>query len=107
LIRNYHELNIVDVAPGQKYYLLEKDNIPRAGVEKILWNDVKPNWIPYIAVKDVREIIKKVETLGGKPLIKPSEDTSKNPVAIVSDPSGAVFGLQQIRDIDTSGGNLP
>jgi predicted enzyme related to lactoylglutathione lyase len=86
---------------------LEKDNIPRAGVEKILWNDVKPNWIPYIAVKDVREIIKKVETLGGKPLIKPSEDTSKNPVAIVSDPSGAVFGLQQIRDIDTSGGNLP
>jgi predicted enzyme related to lactoylglutathione lyase len=100
-----YEINIVDVGPDQKYHLLERDNIPRAGVAKIQWDDVKPNWIPYVAIEDVRETIKKVEALGGKVLIKPPEETLKNPVAIVADPSGAVFGLQQIRDLEISGGN--
>jgi predicted enzyme related to lactoylglutathione lyase len=66
-----YEVKIADVGPDRKYHLLQRDNIPRAGVTKILWDDIKQNWIPYIAVKDVMETIGKAETLGGKLLIGP------------------------------------
>jgi len=100
-----YEVKIVYVGPDQKYHLLQRDNIPRAGVTKILWDDVKPNWIPYIAVNDLTETINKAETLGGKVLIGPPKEIPINPLAIIADPTGAVFGIQQIQT--PSGGNKP
>ena len=102
-----YEVKIVDVGPDLTYHLLQRDNIPRAGVTKILWDDVKPNWIPYIAVKDVMAAIDKAETLGGKLLIGPPKEIQENPLAIIADPTGAVFGIQQIQDSEPSGGNQP
>ena len=101
-----YELNIVDVEKDKKYHLLQSDNIPRAGVVKILWDDVKPNWIPYIAVKDIIETINKAEALNGRVLSKPPKEIRDNPLAIIADPSGAVFGIQQIPGSDTTGGNM-
>jgi predicted enzyme related to lactoylglutathione lyase len=101
-----YELNIVDVGQDGKYHFLQCDNIPRAGVVKIPWDDVKPNWIPYIAVKDITETIDKAEALGGRVLIKPPKEIRDNPLAIIADPAGAVFGIQQIRDSEKTGDNL-
>ena len=98
---------VVEVGAGIKYHLLTRDSVPRAGVVKISRDDVKPNWIPYIAVEDVLQTIAKTEKWGGKLLIKSSEEMRDNPLAIIADPSGAVFGIQQIRDFANEGGNLP
>ena len=87
--------------------MLVRDEVPRAGVVKILWDDVKPNWIPYVAVKDVMETIGKAEALNGKLLIQPSKEIRENPLAIIADPSGAVFGIQQIRNLESAGGDQP
>lgn len=99
-----YELDVVDVGEGEKYNLLLRDNIPRAGLVKIPWDDVTPNWIPYVAVPDLKETIEKVEALGGTLLIKPPQELRKNPLAIVADPSGSVFGIQQMSDFETEGG---
>ena len=103
-----YELNVIEVGADIKYHLLTRDSMPRAGLVKISWDGVKPNWIPYIAVEDVLQTIAQVEKKGGRLLVKPSEDMRDNPLAIIADPSGAVFGIQQIPDVVTAeGGNQP
>lgn len=77
-----------------KYHVLEKEGRPRAGVLKIPFEDVKPHWMPYIAVKDPSEIVKKVEELGGTVYLG-TEGVSGNNAAIIADPSGAVFTVQK------------
>lgn len=77
-----------------KYYVLEKEERPRAGIVKIPFENVKPHWMPYIAVKDPSEIVKKVEQLGGTVYLG-TEGISGNNAAIIADPSGAVFTVQK------------
>ncbi|MCJ7538157.1 MAG: VOC family protein [Desulfobacterales bacterium] len=91
-----YEQKLVDVGTDSKYCLLVKDIQPRAGMVKILWDDVKPNWVPYIAVEDVMAIADKAKQLGGILLIEPDKKVREGMVAIISDPNGAVFGVQQL-----------
>ncbi len=100
-LRFYHllvgyEQELVDVKSGTKYCLLVKDRQPRAGMVKIPWDDVKPNWVPYIAVEDVMTIADTAKQLGGILLIEPDKKVREGMVAIISDPNGAVFGVQQL-----------
>ena len=103
-----YELNVVEVGAGIKYHFLTRDSVPRAGVARITWDEDKPNWIPYIAVQDVEQTIAQAEKMGGSVLINASEEMRDNPLAIIADPSGAVFGIQQIPDVAAAeGGNQP
>ena len=90
-----YEIQLVDLNADRKYHLLARDNKIRAGIVNIPWDDVKPNWIPYVAVEDVTSIANIVEEAGGKLLIKPDQDIREGRVAIIADPSGAVFAIQQ------------
>ena len=86
------------------YLLLYRDNQPRGGMVKIPWKDVKPNWVPYISVGDIEAIVLKAEKLGGKALVGLDPDREDD-VAILADPSGAVFGVIQLQaDINREGG---
>jgi predicted enzyme related to lactoylglutathione lyase len=76
------------------YHVFEKESKPRAGMVKIPYEDVKPHWMPYIAVKDPSAVVDKVEQLGGKVLLG-EEGVIGNTAAIISDPSGAVFTVQK------------
>lgn len=76
------------------YHVLENESEPRAGIVKIPYEDVKPHWMPYIAVKDPSVVVDKVEQLGGKVLLG-EEGVVGNTAAIISDPSGAVFTVQK------------
>ena len=91
-----YEQQWVDVKRDSKYCLLVKDGQPRAGMVKIPGNDVKPNWVPYIAVEDVMAVADKAKQLGGILLITPDKGVREGMVAIISDPNGAVFGVQQL-----------
>jgi predicted enzyme related to lactoylglutathione lyase len=74
------------------YGVLAKDGKLRAGVVKIPYENVEPNWLPYIAVSDPSAVGVKATELGGKVLIE-SEETGANRAVIIADPSGAVFGV--------------
>jgi len=74
------------------YVILRTKEKRRAGVLKIPYDDVKPNWLPYVAVKDVKEVENKVKELGGDILVA-SKGIIGNDAAILADPSGAVFTI--------------
>lgn len=86
------------------YLLLFRDGQPRGGMVKIPWKDVKPNWVPYIGVRDIEAIVLKAEKLGGKVLVGLDPDREDD-VAILADPSGAVFGVQQLGITANHGGD--
>jgi len=83
-----------DTRAENQYHVLEKENRPRAGIIKIPFENVKPHWMPYIAVENPSEIVKKVEQLGGTVYLG-TEGIAGNNAAIIADPSGAVFTVQK------------
>ncbi len=101
-----YEQRLVDVGAGTKYRFLIKNGKTRGGIVKIPWDDIKPNWLPYIAVEDVMAIVAKAEKLGGKVLVEPDKKVREGLLAIIADPSGAVFAVQQILNIRSGGGTL-
>jgi predicted enzyme related to lactoylglutathione lyase len=74
------------------YVILRTEERRRFGILKIPFEDVKPNWLPFAAVKDVRDVEDKVKELGGEILV-PSEGIIGNDASILADPSGAVFAI--------------
>jgi len=74
------------------YVILRTKERRRAGVLKIPFEDVKPNWLPFVAVKNVKKVENKVKELGGEILVA-SEGIIGNEAAILADPSGAVFTI--------------
>ena len=73
------------------YNLLNKDNRAFAGVVEIPWEDVEPNWLPYVKVDDLEGTISLAENLGGVLILRLEN------VAVIADPTGGVFGIQVVR----------
>lgn len=94
-VAGYEEL-LVPLSCGDTYHFMMRDGKPRAGIAKIPWDDVQPNWIPYIVVEDVVAITHKAIALGATLIMEPDSAFPDNEVAILADPSGAVFGIQQV-----------
>jgi len=79
----------------QDYFVLETEGEPRAGVTMIPWDWVSPNWLPYIRVDDAQAYAQRAEPLGGRVLFAPRSDVRQGTTAIIVDPTGAGFALQQ------------
>ncbi|WNJ18860.1 VOC family protein [Pontibacter sp. G13] len=77
------------------YWILFKKKEMEAGIIPIpeKMGNVKPNWLPYVAVEDLEAAVERVQKLGGEVLIAP--EASSNRAAIVTDPSGAPFGIHK------------
>jgi predicted enzyme related to lactoylglutathione lyase len=90
-----YEVAMVDVGSDKDYHLLVRGDQPRAGAVQIPWDDVNPNWVPYIAVEDVAAVAARVEALGGRLLIAPNPEIREGNAAIIADPSNAVLAIQQ------------
>jgi len=89
-----YNLKKFNTSAGNMYYVFQKENKPRSGMLKIPYDNVKPHWMPYIAVKDPAEIVSKVAALGGTVYLG-LDDTGRSDAAIIADPSGAVFTIQK------------
>lgn len=85
----------IEVRENVTYYILKQDDKPRAGVLKSPWEEVKPNWLPYVRVENPAGLIEQVKSLGGQVLLAPDPDIRKGSVAIIADPSGAVVSIQK------------
>ena len=59
-----------------------------AGIVEIEWEGLEDNWLPYFKVVDVDRSIEKARSLGGKLILQSGK------VAVLSDPTGAAFGIQ-------------
>ena len=93
LVGYQHESNVVrDTAV---YQVLMKDDTPRAGIIQNPFEKVRPNWLPYVRVKDPAALVNRVEELGGQVYLAPRDDIRKGSVALIVDPSGAAVAIQR------------
>jgi predicted enzyme related to lactoylglutathione lyase len=60
------------------------------------WGNVPAHWMGYVAVEDVDGCAKKIQELGGKVCVPPT-DISVGRFAVVNDPSGAVFSIIKLK----------
>jgi hypothetical protein len=62
----------------------------RVGVVEIPWKHITPVWLPYVRVEDITATLEQSDQLGGRLFFKFKGG------AILLDPTGAAFGVQQI-----------
>lgn len=74
-----------------QYDVLKRNGKVRAGIVELKWDGLEDNWLPYFKVEDVGPVVQKARRLGGSLILK-TED-----VAILTDPTGAAFGIQMLR----------
>jgi predicted enzyme related to lactoylglutathione lyase len=80
---------------GNRYRYLEKDGHPRVGLLKKPDPQIGNTWVAYIRVADVDAVVSRAKALGGEVLMAPQADVRKGSVAILADPSGAGFVVQE------------
>jgi len=90
-----YEVQGPSLAGAPDVRVFTRDGDPRAGLNLLPWPEVQPNWLPYIKVDDTGRIAERVVELGGMILIPPLPQVRNGTVALVADPSGAAFAIQQ------------
>jgi predicted enzyme related to lactoylglutathione lyase len=90
-----YEVETVDTAVLQDYTVFRRDGRARAGVRQLPWEEVMPNWLPYVRVADPKAVADRVESLGGRVLIAPADSIRAGSVALIADPSGGVLAVQK------------
>lgn len=60
------------------------------------WGDVPSHWMAYVAVEDVDATARKVEELGGKICVPPS-DIKVGRFSVITDPTGATISIIKLR----------
>lgn len=94
---DYRTVPVKD-ADGSTFKVMGRDQQPYASVLKTPLPDVEPNWLNYLLVDDVDDSARRILKAGGAVLIPPLKDGFNADVAIVADPTGGVFALQQKED---------
>lgn len=81
-----------DSAP---YSMATKKGLSAAGIGELQTEGHPPVWSTYFAVSNADATAAKVKDAGGRVLLEPFDVTDAGRMAIVSDPTGAVFGIWQ------------
>jgi uncharacterized protein len=81
---------------GGEYTVLGMQGADRAGILKNPTADWRPVWLTYFGVDDPVAASARVETLGGKVLLRPSPEVREGTMAVVADPTGAILVLQKL-----------
>ena len=79
---------------GEPYWILVRDTRWQAGVTRIPFEDVPPQWVPVIRVDDPAAVAGQVDGLGGKVLVRPDKSSNDADVALIEDPSGGIVMVQ-------------
>lgn len=84
--------------PGVSYHVLKKGELDIGGVFDMEGHsspDDLAHWMPYFAVNDVQEAVTVAAASGGAVSVPPF-GTPYGPVAVLTDPAGAVFTVVQL-----------
>lgn len=101
-----YDMQTIEMQGGETYQMFVRGGQLRAGIVKIPFADVAPNWVPYVVVEDTLATAKKVVRLGGQLLTEPDRDLPENAAVIVADPNGVVFGIQQVAPVVVEEGGV-
>ena len=93
-VLGYRTVTVKDTE-GQSFMVMGRDQQPYASVVKTPLPDVDPTWLAYLQVDDVSATTNAVVKAGGAVLLAPEKDGFNDDIAIVADPTGGVFALQQ------------
>jgi hypothetical protein len=93
-VAGYRSVTVKD-GSGGVYQVMGRDQTPHASVIKTPLPDVEPIWLPYLRVENVDATAKEILKAGGSVIVPPQKDGLNDDVAIVADPTGGVFALQQ------------
>jgi uncharacterized protein len=77
------------------YYLFKRDNGKDAGgmLQKPPGSGGPSSWLPYVGVEDVDATAARVEPLGGKVWVPPTDIPNIGRFAVTSDPTGAFIAM--------------
>lgn len=64
---------------------------------------VPSHWTPYVGVADAGESAKRAEALGAAVIVEPFDAAGRAKIALLQDPTGAIFGLWQHSGISSGG----
>ena len=81
---------------GNPYMVIHKEETLVGGMmlkDGNVSDDVSPCWDPYITVDDVEASAKKVETLGGKIVVPPTDIPEFGRFCVIKDPQGISLNL--------------
>jgi uncharacterized protein len=86
-----------------QHFVLARDNYARAGLNVLPSDEHRryPHWMNFVRVTDASVAAQKAAALGGRVLVEPRADRHGGQLAILADPSGAVFGVMEWSDTDT------
>lgn len=87
------------------YLILTAEDKWRAGIRNLFNQAIEQRWVPVIKVNDVRVMSALAKQLGGKVLIEPENPDYIDQVALLADPSGALFMIQEWSGIDALKGD--
>jgi hypothetical protein len=74
---------------------LLKDEQWRAGIRHSSDPELEMRWVPIVRVANTVEIAERAKELGGKVLIEPQVSASGGSIALLTDPSDALFIIQR------------
>jgi uncharacterized protein len=79
--------------PNMQYTVLEAGGIPRAGVMTSPVPGIPVNWLPYVRVEKVDELVKRAKKLGAEVMSEPQDIPSVGRFAILKDQDGAAIAV--------------
>lgn len=102
-LAGYSEIEKLD-----SYLILKSGNQWRAGIRNLFNKALEQRWVPVIKVNDVKIVSTLAKQLGGKVIIEPENPDFVDDVALLADPSGALFMIQEWSGInDLKGDTIP
>lgn len=66
-----------------------------AGVMKLMQEGQPPAWLTYVSVEDADAVAARAREAGGNTIVEPMDVLDYGRMAVLADPTGAVFGLWQ------------
>lgn len=85
--------------PAGAYTLIDVGQGTGGGMMKQMCPDAPSAWMPYVLVKDIDVATKKAKKLRAKILKEVTEVKDMGWLSIIVDPTGAVFGLWESKDM--------
>ena len=77
------------------YFTFKQDNKTFSGAIGNPVEGARSSWMPYIKVKDVNATFEKAKAAGAHVMMEPTPSIRKGTVAVLMDPTGAQFTIQQ------------